>query len=48
MPPRDTLPLSPCPPPRSAHPYEVAEVVAVPVAQGNPPYLRWVWDSVPP
>ncbi|XP_074786701.1 protein CutA isoform X2 [Athene noctua] len=33
---------------RSAHPYEVAEVVAVPVAQGNPPYLRWVWDSVPP
>ncbi|KAM9267107.1 protein CutA [Cariama cristata] len=33
---------------RSAHPYEVAEVVAVPVTQGNPPYLRWVADSVPP
>lgn len=33
---------------RSAHPYEVAEVVAVPVAQGNPPYLQWVQDSVPP
>ncbi|XP_074427705.1 protein CutA-like isoform X2 [Larus michahellis] len=33
---------------RSAHPYEVAEVVAVPVTQGNPPYLRWVGDSVPP
>ncbi|NXH11688.1 CUTA protein, partial [Bucco capensis] len=27
---------------RSTHPYEVAEVVAVPVTQGNPPYLRWV------
>ncbi|XP_068264880.1 protein CutA isoform X2 [Nyctibius grandis] len=33
---------------RSAHPYEVAEVVAVPVAQGNPPYLRWVAESIPP
>ncbi|XP_054663668.1 protein CutA isoform X3 [Grus americana] len=33
---------------RSAHPYEVPELVALPVAQGNPPYLRWVGDSVPP
>ncbi|XP_053823883.1 protein CutA-like isoform X2 [Vidua chalybeata] len=33
---------------RSQHPYEVPEVVALPVAQGNPPYLRWVRDSVPP
>ncbi|XP_033929490.1 protein CutA [Melopsittacus undulatus] len=33
---------------RSMHPYEVAEVVAVPVAQGNPPYLQWVQESVPP
>ncbi|XP_059693778.1 divalent-cation tolerance protein CutA-like [Haemorhous mexicanus] len=33
---------------RSHHPYEVPEVVALPVAQGNPPYLRWVRDSVPP
>ncbi|XP_041568607.1 divalent-cation tolerance protein CutA [Taeniopygia guttata] len=33
---------------RSRHPYEVPEVVALPVAQGNPPYLRWVRDSVPP
>ncbi|XP_032940102.1 protein CutA homolog [Catharus ustulatus] len=33
---------------RSHHPYEVPEVVALPVAQGNPPYLRWVGDSVPP
>ncbi|XP_030825548.1 protein CutA homolog [Camarhynchus parvulus] len=33
---------------RSHHPYEVPEVVALPVAQGNAPYLRWVRDSVPP
>ncbi|XP_039579090.1 protein CutA 1, chloroplastic-like [Passer montanus] len=33
---------------RSHHPYEVPEVVALPVAQGNPPYLRWVRDAVPP
>ncbi|KAM8793813.1 protein CutA [Eudromia elegans] len=32
---------------RSVHPYEVAEVIAVPVTQGNPPYLRWVQDAVP-
>nr|XP_021407992.2 protein CutA-like [Lonchura striata domestica] len=34
--------------PRSRHPYEVPEVLALPVAQGNPPYLRWVRHSVPP
>ncbi|XP_028744158.1 protein CutA isoform X2 [Peromyscus leucopus] len=27
---------------RSVHPYEVAEVIALPVEQGNPPYLHWV------
>ncbi|XP_069419999.1 protein CutA isoform X2 [Ovis canadensis] len=27
---------------RSVHPYEVAEVIALPVEQGNPPYLQWV------
>ncbi|XP_056371996.1 protein CutA homolog [Oenanthe melanoleuca] len=32
---------------RSRHPYEVPEVVALPVAQGNPPYLRWVLEAVP-
>ncbi|XP_038598178.1 protein CutA [Tachyglossus aculeatus] len=30
---------------RSAHPYEVAEVLALPVDQGNAPYLRWVHDA---
>ncbi|XP_053908002.1 protein CutA isoform X2 [Cuculus canorus] len=33
---------------RSAHPYEVPEVVAVPVTQGSVPYLRWALGSVPP
>lgn len=27
---------------RSAHPYDVPEVVATPVLGGNPDYLRWV------
>ncbi|XP_008158279.1 protein CutA isoform X2 [Eptesicus fuscus] len=27
---------------RSVHPYEVAEVISLPVEQGNPPYLHWV------
>ncbi|XP_036623571.1 protein CutA [Trichosurus vulpecula] len=30
---------------RSVHPYEVVEVIALPVEQGNLPYLRWVKDS---
>ncbi|XP_013925044.1 PREDICTED: protein CutA [Thamnophis sirtalis] len=33
---------------RSVHPYEVAEVISVPIQQGNPPYLRWVEEAVPP
>jgi periplasmic divalent cation tolerance protein len=28
-----------------AHPYDVPEVVAVPVAGGNPSYLAWVRDE---
>nr|XP_060616739.1 protein CutA isoform X2 [Anolis sagrei ordinatus] len=32
---------------RSVHPYEVAEVIAVPIQQGNPPYLKWVEETVP-
>lgn len=30
----------------SAHPYDVPEVVAVPVVGGNPAYLSWVRESV--
>ncbi|XP_014379500.1 protein CutA [Alligator sinensis] len=32
---------------RSVHPYEVAEVIALPIQQGNAPYLQWVQETVP-
>nr|XP_033779322.1 protein CutA isoform X2 [Geotrypetes seraphini]XP_033779323.1 protein CutA isoform X2 [Geotrypetes seraphini] len=32
---------------RSVHPYEVSEVISLPIDQGNPPYLKWVGDVVP-
>ncbi|NP_001158614.1 CutA homolog [Oncorhynchus mykiss] len=32
---------------RSNHPYEVAEVISLPIEQGNPPYLKWLGDAVP-
>ncbi|XP_075939108.1 protein CutA homolog [Anarhichas minor] len=32
---------------RSNHPYEVAEVISLPIEQGNPPYLKWIGDAVP-
>ena len=31
----------------SNHPYEVAEVISLPIDQGNPPYLKWIGDIVP-
>uniref|UniRef100_A0A8C4YEK9 Uncharacterized protein n=1 Tax=Gopherus evgoodei TaxID=1825980 RepID=A0A8C4YEK9_9SAUR len=31
----------------SVHPYEVAEVIALPIQQGNAPYLQWVGETVP-
>ena len=30
----------------SLHPYDVPEVIAVPVSCGHPPYLRWVASSI--
>jgi periplasmic divalent cation tolerance protein len=30
------------------HPYEVPEVVALPVAAGHEPYLRWLDEAVAP
>jgi periplasmic divalent cation tolerance protein len=30
----------------SWHPYEVPEVIALPIVQGHPAYLRWVAASV--
>jgi len=33
---------------RALHPYEVPEIIAVPVAAGFAPYLRWVADATEP
>lgn len=30
------------------HPYEVAEVIALPIEAGHAPYLAWITDSVTP
>ncbi|XP_023222905.1 protein CutA homolog isoform X1 [Centruroides sculpturatus] len=32
---------------RENHPYEVCEVISVPIQQGNLPYLQWIGDIVP-
>ncbi|XP_061088049.1 protein CutA homolog isoform X1 [Conger conger] len=32
---------------RSNHPYEVVEVISLPIDQGNPPYLKWLGEVVP-
>jgi periplasmic divalent cation tolerance protein len=31
---------------RAMHPYEVPEIVMLPVLSGYPPYLQWVADNV--
>ncbi|XP_075971343.1 protein CutA homolog [Anticarsia gemmatalis] len=31
---------------RSNHPYEVCEVISVPIKNGNPPYLKWIGEQV--
>jgi periplasmic divalent cation tolerance protein len=33
---------------RALHPYEVPEIIAVPLAAGFAPYLRWVSDETQP
>ncbi|XP_035903459.1 divalent-cation tolerance protein CutA isoform X1 [Anopheles stephensi] len=33
---------------REVHPYSVAEVIAMPIAQGNAPYLDWIGKTVGP
>jgi len=30
---------------RLLHPYEVPEIIALPISAGHPPYLRWIKDS---
>ncbi|KAL4647808.1 hypothetical protein GN956_G8170 [Arapaima gigas] len=32
---------------RSNHPYEVAEVISLPIDQGNLPYMKWLSEVVP-
>ncbi|KAI5646450.1 cutA1 divalent ion tolerance protein domain-containing protein [Phthorimaea operculella] len=32
---------------RSHHPYEVCEVISLPIKNGNPPYLKWIGENVP-
>jgi periplasmic divalent cation tolerance protein len=31
---------------RELHPYELPEIIAVPIADGDPAYLRWIRESV--
>lgn len=31
---------------RAHHPYEVAEVIAMPIAQGNPPYMQFLQNAM--
>lgn len=31
---------------RELHPYEVPEVIAIPIEKGSPPYLAWLNESV--
>ncbi len=31
---------------KQAHPYEVPEIIALPIVEGSEDYLRWVRDSV--
>jgi periplasmic divalent cation tolerance protein len=33
---------------RELHPYEVPELIAVPLVEGDPEYLRWIAESVEP
>lgn len=28
------------------HSYEVAEILALPISKGNPPYLKWISESL--
>ncbi|NXD39751.1 CUTA protein, partial [Copsychus sechellarum] len=33
---------------RSIHPFEIPEIISLPIEQGNPLYLRWIAENVPP
>ncbi|NXM59097.1 CUTA protein, partial [Illadopsis cleaveri] len=32
---------------RSIHPFEMPDIVSLPIQQGNPLYLRWIGENVP-
>ncbi|XP_054140337.1 protein CutA homolog [Melozone crissalis] len=32
---------------RSIHPFEIPEIISLPIEQGNPAYLRWMEENVP-
>ncbi|KAM4889490.1 protein CutA [Sylvia borin] len=32
---------------RSIHPFEMADIISLPIDRGNPPYLRWIGENVP-
>ncbi|NWT25135.1 CUTA protein, partial [Cardinalis cardinalis] len=32
---------------RSIHPFEIPEIISLPIDQGNPAYLRWMEENVP-
>ncbi|XP_038012515.1 protein CutA [Motacilla alba alba] len=32
---------------RSIHPFEIPEIISLPIEQGNPGYLRWMEENVP-
>jgi periplasmic divalent cation tolerance protein len=31
---------------RENHPYSVAEVISTPIENGNPPYLKWIGETM--
>ncbi|NXM21077.1 CUTA protein, partial [Ploceus nigricollis] len=32
---------------RSIHPFEMPEIISLPIDQGNPVYLKWIEENVP-
>ncbi|NXQ28998.1 CUTA protein, partial [Alaudala cheleensis] len=32
---------------RSIHPFEIPEIISLPIDQGNPLYLKWIDENVP-
>jgi len=30
---------------RALHPYELPEIIAIPIVEGHPPYLAWIADT---